>query len=546
MRLKCVRVFGSLLALLVMTLPTAGRLWAYPDGAQTKTPIKHVVVIFQENVSFDHYFGTYPFAANLDNETQFRSKGGTPRVNNLLSAGLLNNNPNSTQPFRLTPSEQVTCDQDHNYADEQAAFHGGLMDLFPEKAGVGSATCFNAGKGKGLVMGYYDGNSVTALWNYAQHFAMSDNSFSTTFGPSTPGAVNLISGNTFGATLVPNRPNGTAASPNGNISGGNTTGSVIGDPRPGYDDCVLTNPKLQGTNMITLSGTNVGDLLNAKGITWGWFQGGFAPTSVSNGLAVCGAHHSGVAGDDATTTVGDYIPHHAPFMYYTSTTNPHHLPPSSPSKIGQTDQANHQYDIADFWTAFHNGNLPAVTFLKAPAYADGHAGYSTPEDEQVFLVDTINQLQESKQWGEMAIIIAYDDSDGWYDHQMGPIVNQSNVTDDQLLGPGNCGVPKLIPGASGIQNGRCGYGPRQPFLVISPYAKKNYVDHRVTDQSSILRFIEDNWDLGTIGNGSTDAIAGTINGMLDFDDQHSGNNQNQGLNLILDPATGRIISGGLD
>jgi phospholipase C len=539
MNLNYVRVLASFLTALSLVVTAPGSLWAQPPDSQTKTPIKHVVVIFQENVSFDHYFGTYPQAANLANEIPFTASAGTPRVNNLLSAGLLDQNPNSTQPFRLSPAEQVTCDQDHNYGDEQAAFHGGLMDLFPEKAGVGSASCYNAGKGKGLVMGYYDGNSVTALWNYAQHYAMSDDSFSTTFGPSTPGAVNLISGNTFGATLLANRPNGTPATPSGNISGGNLTGSVIGDPRPGLDDCVLTNPKLQTTNMITITGTNVGDLLNAKGISWGWFQGGFAPTSVSNGLAVCGAHHSGLAGDDATTTVGDYIPHHEPFEYYSKTTNQHHLPPSSLSMIGLTDQANHQYDLADFWTALDHGHLPAVSYLKAPAYQDGHAAYSTPEDEQNFLVSTINRLQESNEWHDMAIIIAYDDSDGWYDHVMGPIVNQSNVSDDQLLGPGNCGTPKLIPGASAIQNGRCGYGPRQPFLVISPFAKKNYVDHRVTDQSSILRFIEDNWNLGRIGNGSADAIAGTIDGMFDFASEG-------GSRLILDPTSGRVISGALD
>jgi phospholipase C len=80
------------------------------------------------------------------------------------------------------------------------------------------------------------------------------------------------------------------------------------------------------------------------------------------------------------------------------------------------------------------------------------------------------------------------------------------------------------------------------LLVISPFAKKNYVDHRVTDQSSILRFIEDNWNLGRIGNGSTDAIAGTLDGMFDFDrDDHNGNSK-----LTLDPDTGRVISGDLD
>jgi phospholipase C len=113
---------------------------------------------------------------------------------------------------------------------------------------------------------------------------------------------------------------------------------------------------------------------------------------------------------------------------------------------------------------------------------------------------------------------------------MGPIVNQSNVTDDQLLGPGDCGTPK--PDETGaIQNGRCGYGPRLPLLVVSPYARANYVDHRVTDQSSVIRFIEDNWKLDRVGNGSADAIAGTLDGLFDFDSRNS--------KLFLDPLTGK-------
>jgi phospholipase C len=407
---------------------------------------------------------------------------------------------------------------------------------------VEKLSCKDAVLGPGSTMGYYDGNTLTALWNYAQHFAMSDNSFSTTFGPSTPGAINLIAGNTSGATLVPLRPNGTAASPNGNIFDGFTTGAIVGDPRPGFDDCVVTNPKLQTTNMITVAGKNVGDLLNAKGITWGWFQGGFAPTGVdASGRAVCGSHHTGLAGDDAVATVGDYIPHHEPFEYYARTTNQHHLRPSSVAMIGHTDQANHQYDTTDFFDALKAGHLPAVSYVKAAAYQDGHAGYSDPIDEQIFVVGVINTLMQSKEWKETAVIIAYDDSDGWYDHQMGPIVMQSHGGpndprfDDQLLGPGNCGTPKASDVAGGTQNGRCGYGPRQPFLVISPWAKRNYVDHRVTDQSSILRFIEDNWNLGRVGGGSVDAIAGTLTGMFDFDDH-----ARQGR-LILDPQTGTVL-----
>src|SRR5262249_19131153 len=142
----------------------------------------------------------------------------------------------------------------------------------------------------------------------------------------------------------------------------------------------------------------------------------------------------------AGATVTDYIPHHEPFQYYTSTANPHHLPPLAP--IGQTDQANHQYDLSDFFAALAASNLPAISYLKAPAYQDGHAGYSDPIDEQTFLVNTINALQKSPFWKSTAIIVLYDDSDGWYDHVIGPIVNQSASADDSLSGTGLCGVPK--------------------------------------------------------------------------------------------------------
>jgi len=529
------RAFAILAATTVLAASPAPLLADHENGgankSETKTPIKHVVVIFQENVSFDHYFGTYPHAFNLAGETPFHAKEDTPESNTLLSSGLITNNPNKANPFRIPPSVPVTCDEDHNYGDEQAAANGGLMDKFVEKL-----SCNDAVLGPASTMGYYDGNTVTAMWNYAQHFSMSDNSWGTTFGPSTPGALNLVAGNTYSGTLAPLRPNGKPSSAGGNIANGATTGAVIGDPRPLLDDCVASNPKFQNVNQITMSGKNVGDLLNAKGITWGWFQGGFAPTGVdSQGRAVCGQHDAGLAGDDAVVNAGDYIPHHEPFMYYPQTSNPHHLRPSSPAVIGQTDQANHQYDLEDFFTALKDGHLPAVSYLKAGAYQDGHAGYSDPIDEQVFVVGVINALMKSPEWHETAVIIAWDDSDGWYDHQMGTIVNQSNVSDDQLLGPGNCGSPKANDISGGTQNGRCGFGPRLPLLVVSPWAKPNFIDDTITDQSSILRFIEDNWALGRIGNGSTDAIAGTLDNLFDF---HHGPRAGR---LILDPATGQPL-----
>ena len=493
----------------LLAVPLTGNL---VKAASPTTPIEHVVIFFQENVSFDHYFGTYPFAANPAGQPPFHANPGTPAVNG-LNDFLLHHNPNTANPMRLdrVVSQLVTCDQDHNYNDEQKAFNHGLMNKFVETLAGGSCT------DKSIVMDYYDGNSVTAMWNYAQKYAMSDNSFSTTFGPSTPGALNLVSGQTNGATPP-------------NISGNTSNGSVIGDPRPlaAQDDCTIAT-----ASKISMSGANVGNLLNSAGLTWGWFQGGFRPSSVVAGTAVCATSHKNIAG----ATVTDYIPHHEPFQYYASTANPHHLPPSSVAMIGQTDQANHQYDLSDFSAALSSGNLPAVSYLKAAAYQDGHAGYSDPLDEQTFLVNTINMIQKSKFWGSTAIFIMYDDSDGWYDHVMGPIVNQSSdPANDFLTDLGMCGNGALSP-----YQDRCGYGPRMPLLVISPYAKHNFVDHSVSDQSSALRFIEDNWTLGRIGNHSTDDFANSLMQMFDFS-KHEGN----GPRLILDPSTGEPVSSGDD
>ena len=482
---------------------------------RTATPIKHLVVIFQENVSFDHYFGTYPFAANPSGEPAFYARPFTPPVNG-LSHALLTANPTASNPgngdaainpFRLARAQAATADQDHGYTSEQRAFDGGKMDLFPQYTGRGEALPGGdaSQEGKGQVMGYYDGNTVTALWNYAQNFAMSDNSYGTGFGPSSPGAVNLIAGQTAGvvATL-----NGTGAE----TDDGHGGLTMIGDPDPIGDIC--SSPT---ANQATMGGRNIGDLLNDRHITWGWFQGGFDVTRTNaDGSTGCTRR---TLSKITNASSNDYSPHHAPFQYYPSTANPTHARPSSVAAIGKTDQANHQYDIEDFYDALDADNLPAVSFLKAPAYQDGHAGYSDPIDEQAFLVHVINALQQSGEWRDTAVVIAYDDSDGWYDHQEPPRMNASTGSADALDGAGVCNGRGTLPGLDGKTpaQGRCGFGPRLPLVVISPWARENMVDHSVTDQSSITRFIEDNWLASQrIGGGSTDAQAGRLDGMFDF------------------------------
>jgi len=501
--------------LLGASFASAGISSAVVSSASTATPIKHIVIIFQENVSFDHYFATYPHAMNGANGSKFTPDQHTASINGLsASPALLTNNTNSANPFRLDPSQQRTCDITHLYSGEQKEYNGGLMDKFVQFSNpFFSFNPKESGKcNPNQVMGYYDGNTVTALWNYAQHFAMSDNSYGSTFGPSVPGHLNLISGQTHGA--IPSNIKGVV------------NATVIGNPDPVRDDC---SPSfLPPSGIISMIGKNIGNLLNSRNITWGWFSAGFQPSiKTAEGKWTCAfTNHTSIGGSNSH----DYYPDVEPFQYYNSTANPHHLPPKSIYMIGHTDQANHQYDMSAFWNAAMSGNLPGVSFLKAPTYQDGHPIDSDPADEQNFLVNTINRLQGLPEWNSTAIIITYDDSGGWYDHVMPPIVSQSSdPKSDSLLG--NVGLCGHAP--NGVYQDRCGYGPRLPLLIISPYAKINFIDHSVVDQSSILRFIEDNWALGRIGNQSFDGKAGSLMNFFDFPPATHHVDK-----LILDPSTG--------
>jgi phospholipase C len=151
-------------------------------------------------------------------------------------------------------------------------------------------------------MGYYDGDTMTALWNYAQYFAMSDNFFDSEFGTTVMGHLNLISGQTHQTSVQ-------------TIAGKVANGSVIANVEAGFDDCVTSS---SGTP-VQMTSLNIGDLLNAKTVTWGWFYGDF-PQS---------------AGDQPITNCpSSYNSHYDPFQYYASTSNPHHLPPTSVAAIG--------------------------------------------------------------------------------------------------------------------------------------------------------------------------------------------------------------------
>jgi phospholipase C len=496
-----------------------------PVYVKTETPIKHLVVIYDENVSFDHYFGTYPQAANTDG-TPFHAAKNTPKnTNNLVNSGLLKKNPNLYAPQRLAPSQALTCDQNHNYGPEQLSYDGGKADLFVQH--TDTDTCSGGlYAAPGLGMDYYDGNTVTALWNYAQHGTLADNSFGSDYGPSTPGALNLISGQTHGVISVDGKgsttdPTQTATPDTYTVHSPNAkgVGTVTGDPDPAFDDCADSD-HTSGSALAEMQGQNIGDLLNAKNVTWGWFQGGFSPSTPYTGAAgtyakCAGTTHTNIGGAASE----DYSPHHNPFAYYKSTSNPHHVLPTSLAEIGHAGPANHNYDLSYFDQAVAADKLPAVSFVKAAEYQDGHAGYSDPIDEQNSLVKQINALEKSPEWSSTAVVIAYDDSDGWYDHVYHAPTNGSTDTAPGMDAAACVAGPK----AAGGYADRCGPGPRLPIVVVSPYAKTNHLDSTFTTQASITKFIEQNWKTKKVGDSSFDATAGSLKPAFDF--QHPNNEQ---------------------
>jgi phospholipase C len=591
---------------LLVGVPAVGPASAQVTPPTTQTPIQHLVVIFQENESFDHYFATYPYATNAAGEDQFTVAANTPTVDGLCTGGpnptvasapctasnvgtstLMTANPNGVEPQRFDPGANangvynanldthgsnagidsiLTCSQNHNYTPEQTAFDGGAMDKFPANVGStaaapepGEPACTTAQN-----LDYYDGNTVTGYWNYAQHYAMSDNNYDTDFGPSTPGALDVVSGDTNGVNVAtPSLTSDAPASGAGPLVSDGAGGYTdINDGDPYYDDCSSTSKN------FGLSGQNVGDLLNKAGLSWGFFEGGFNPTSAYSGpangpsnpytqtsvtgRAVCGASHNigaqlGGTGSTGAQPYGvetDYIQHHEPFQYYATTANPHHILPTSLSAIGTDTQtfsggsygvgtpefntANHQYDVSEFnqlvsaiaQNQLPASDLPAVSYLKAPAYEDEHPSYSDPIDGQHFVTQEINSLMQTPDWSSTAVIVTYDDSDGWYDHVWSGAQNgnqpqnPSHVTGaDTLTGTGACGTSTSPLG--GV-NGRCGLGPRLPFLVISPYAKANFVDHTMIDQASVVNFIEYNWGLGSIQSSADTLFNANGSGKYDI------------------------------
>lgn len=442
---------------------------AMAKTAALQTPIQHVVVVVLQDESFDRYFGIYPNAQNNHSEVAFHARPNTPKVAG-FSKELLEHNPNLSNPYRMAPG-QPTCDLGYGVIAQKRAYNHGLNNMFIWQENQGPNAVSDDGCFAQSVMGYYDGNTLSALWQYAQHYALADHFFASEYATVTGGQIDIIAGVNQG--IIPKV-----------LPGVSYKDELLGNNPPRYDD------GSKGRFKVSLNRTNIGNLLSAHQVSWGAFVGGFKSNSYRpDGTAVMDKRVMNQAG----SLVMAYESSDDPFQYFASTANKHHLAPSHLANIGKDGPEHHQYDLSMLWWAAEHNLLPAVSFVFADHARNGHVGSSSPLDEQFFVRQVMSHLKASSQWSSTAVMLVWSSANGWYDHVTPPPAPQS------MLGNG--------------------YGPRLPFLLISQWAKHNYVEHKMLDQSSVLRFIENNWQLGYLGPHTPDRYAHSLLSMFDFSQQ---------------------------
>ena len=428
---------------------------AASGGATTDfSKINHVIVIYQENWSFDSLYGYFPGANGLDNAANNHTqldKNGKAYLN--LPQPLLGGKPDPrfpanyllNGPFALSPwvpANQKIGDMVHRFYQEQQQIDNGRMDKFVAYTDAA-----------GLVMGYYDATNG-AEGKLAQQYTMADNWFHAAFGGSFINHFWLVCAC---SPLWPNAPASKIAKldARGQVV---TDGSVTPD---GY--AVNTNFSINTPHPANITDPaqlvpnqtlpNIGDRLSDKGVSWAWYAGGW-----NNALA---GHPDPL-----------FQFHHQPFVFFANYAD------------GTAAKAEHLKDINDFSVALSQGGLPAVSFVKPLGQNNEHPGYTDLVTGQEYVANLVRQVQSSQYWADTAIIITYDENGGLWDH----------------VAP-----PKLD---------RWGDGTRVPAIIISPYAKKGFVDHTRYDTTSILKFIETRWGLPALT--SRDRLANNLGNAFDF------------------------------
>jgi phospholipase C len=430
---------------------------ASPIQAQSASPINHVIVIFQENRSFDSVYGKFPGAngiANAGAAIKQVDKNGQPYATlpqpintNLRPAGPDSRFPANlpVQPFDISkyvPADQMTGDMVHRFYQEQFQIDGGKMDKFVAWSDAA-----------GLVMGYYDGTNMPE-GKLAQQYTMADNFFHAAYGGSFLNHFWLM------CACTPKWPNAPASrvaqlDANGVMV---KDGSVTPDGYAINTSFTINSPhpaNITDTTQLVPQQTSltIGDRLSEKGVSWAWYSGGW-----SDALA---GHPDPL-----------FQFHHQPFAFFKNYAD------------GTDGRAQHLKDESEFHHAVQTNALPAVSFIKPLGPDNEHPGYASLLRGQQHVADLVQEVQNSPAWADTAIIITYDENGGAWDHVAPPKLDQ------------------------------WGAGSRVPAIIISPFAKRGFVDHTQYDTTSILKFIEDRWGLAALG--TRDASANGLTNAFDF------------------------------
>jgi phospholipase C len=500
----------ALLALLAAGLPAA-----VAAQAQGINAIETVVAIYAENRSFDNLYGSFPGANGLQNVTpesftqidrdgsEFKelppiwdgltAKGVTPPVTQAQTEHLPN------KPFAIddpdgfnTPLGVVTHDLWHRFYQNQMQIDGGKNDRFVAYADSGA-----------LVMGHYDGSKLP-LWNIATQYTLADNFFMGAFGGSffnhiwlvcacapiypdadkspAKGHIAVVDADKVTLTLADNSPKSAMDGVPKFVEDGDITPDfyAVNTMQPPYQpsknkpakdgDAAHADPNAP-TTLPPQHEKTIGDLLSAKGVSWAWYAGAWQATLDGKNK----------------TPVPNFQFHHQPFNYFAN------------FAPGTDARAQHLKDGgmngAGFIAAVDAGKLPQVTFYKPQGNLNEHAGYADALSGDAHIADVIAHLEKSKQWPHMLVIVTYDENGGLWDHVAPPKAD------------------------------RWGPGSRVPALIVSPFAKKGFVDHTPYDTTSILRFITRRFDLQTLpGIAARDAALrsngqpamGDLTGALEF------------------------------
>jgi acid phosphatase len=475
--------------------------------------IKTVVVIYAENRGFDNLYGLFPGANGVPGvnpsaqgtvEPQKDFDGTTlaslpPTWGGFTASGQSVTLPQAStvgwanKPFRIDDPAGVngtgtvvgqnvtTRDLVHRFYNNQMQINGGKNDKFTAFSDAG-----------GLVMGYYDGSNM-AMWKLAQQYTLADNFFMGAFGGSflnhqylvcacapiypnaetsvASGSISKIdvdaNGNFKNLTLKPTSPasilTGTAQYVNDStLTAKDGTGVyyAVNTMQPPYQpsgnavasgNATYADPTKAST-MPTQSQTNIGDLLTAKGVDWAWYSGAWNAATADAQNATRSVIYAGTT---------QFQPHHQAFNYFKR------FDPATAT--GAAERAAHLKDFdASFLQDAAAGKLPPVTFYKPQGNLNQHPGYANVADGDAHIASVIAQLQKSPQWNNMLIVVTYDENGGFYDH---------------------AAVPKAD---------RWGPGTRIPAIVISPFARRGFVDHTQYDTASVLRFITHRFALPTL------------------------------------------------